>query len=182
MSESAASRLVRSAEIPAQPWANGGGVTRELLSGTGWRLSLADIDRPGPFSRFAGQRRLLTLVAGPVLSLTVAEVEQVVEPFRPFAFSGEDPVEADLPEGPVRVLNVIYDPAATAPYATLLELSRSSEVAVRKDQAVLALQRGPSHDGTTLAPLDLAVGPGLLTGRGRVLMITLADAGTPEAE
>lgn len=176
MSEPSGPRVVRSADLPAQPWANGGGVTRELLAGTGWRISLADIDRPGPFSRFNGQRRLLTVVDGPVLSLMVDGAEQVVEPFRPFAFAGDDPVEARLPEGPVRVLNVIYDPAATSPYATLLELSRSSELAVRADQAVLAVQRGASLDGDAIGPLDLAVGPGLLTGRGRVLVVTLAAA------
>jgi uncharacterized protein len=51
------------------PWKNGGGTTYEIarapLAGEfEWRLSLAHIERGGPFSNFSGYRRALTLVSG----------------------------------------------------------------------------------------------------------------------
>jgi environmental stress-induced protein Ves len=53
-------------------WLNGGGLTRELARGPvssaqaefGWRLSLADIERDGPFSSMPGCDRSFALVEG----------------------------------------------------------------------------------------------------------------------
>ena len=64
-----------------------------------WRISLADIDKDGPFSPFPGRGRLLTVVDGPVLALVVDGVEQVVEPRRPFAFTGDAEVTRIRPRG-----------------------------------------------------------------------------------
>jgi environmental stress-induced protein Ves len=92
-------RVVRRDDVAPQPWANGGGTTRELLRAEdgSWRVSLAEIERDGPFSTFPGRRRLLTVVDGVVLALVVDGVEQVVEPRRPFAFEGDSEVSARSP-------------------------------------------------------------------------------------
>ncbi|HEU4539125.1 MAG TPA: HutD family protein, partial [Polyangiaceae bacterium] len=58
--------------LPAQPWKNGGGTTREIAamppdagtSGFAWRVSVAEIARPGPFSAFPGVDRQIVLLAG----------------------------------------------------------------------------------------------------------------------
>ena len=50
-------RLLRAAERRAEPWKNGGGVTREVAAcgaevETGdfdWRVSIAEVAAPGPF-------------------------------------------------------------------------------------------------------------------------------------
>jgi len=55
-------------------WLNGGGLTRELARGPvssaqaefGWRLSLADIERDGPFSSMPGCDRSFALVEGSI--------------------------------------------------------------------------------------------------------------------
>ena len=67
-------RVVVAAECVPQPWANGGGTTRALaIAPAGarvpapafdWRLSLADIDRDGPFSPLPGVDRVFALVEG----------------------------------------------------------------------------------------------------------------------
>ncbi|HEY3634719.1 MAG TPA: HutD family protein, partial [Caldimonas sp.] len=54
--------LVRTADVPAQPWKNGGGVTRELLAlpaGDDWRVrvSVAEVASDGAFSTFVGVDR-----------------------------------------------------------------------------------------------------------------------------
>ncbi|NYE37806.1 hypothetical protein F4692_002939 [Nocardioides cavernae] len=160
-------RTVRSADVPPQPWANGGGTTRELAVADdgAWRVSLADVDRDGPFSTFAGRLRVLTLVEGPVLDLTVDGEPHVVEPQRPFAFPGAATVVASVPEGPVRVLNVVVDPASVQPFVTVLELGRSSSLPLADDQAAYVLTGEQAG--------SLVVGPGEVAGRCTVAVVTL---------
>lgn len=159
-------RVVRSDDVAPQPWANGGGTTRELLVADdgAWRVSLADVAGEGPFSTFPGRRRLLTVVEGTVLELLVGEVSHVVEPQRPFAFSGDDAVVARLPEGPVRALNVVAD-AGVSPHVTVLELGRGSTLPLADDQAAYVLT-GPDAR-------SLVVGPGEVAGRCTVAVVTL---------
>ena len=60
---------IRPEDWQAQPWKNGGGVTHEIVRWPGGdgpydiRVSLAQVTRSGPFSRFPGYRRW-TFLAG----------------------------------------------------------------------------------------------------------------------
>ena len=175
MATSDAARVVRRDEVQPQPWANGGGSTRELLSAEdgSWRVSLADIEQDGPFSSFPGRRRLLTVVDGVVLALVVDGVEHVVEPRRPFAFDGAAEVSASLHEGPVRALNVIVDPAVVSPHVTVLELGRGSMLPIAADQAALVLQGRAQVAGVEVSPYDLVEGPAEVAGRCTLAVITL---------
>ena len=163
--------VVRSDEVRPEPWPNGGGTTRELARADdgAWRISLADIDSDGPFSTFAGRHRLLTVVDGPVLGLDVDGETHVVEPQRPFAFSGDATVEATVPEGAVRALNVVVDPEAVSPFVTVLELGRSSVLPLADDQAAYVLK------GSDVG--CLVTGPGEVSGRCTVAVITLQRVG-----
>ncbi|MET7758151.1 HutD family protein [Streptomyces sp. NPDC005389] len=96
-------------------WRNGGGATREIASRPvgaedfGWRASVADIDRPGPFSAFGGVDRTLTLLVGDGVLLTSPGVFERL-PARagePVAFAGDLAVSAELPSGGCRVLNIM---------------------------------------------------------------------------
>lgn len=168
-------RVIRTTGVSPRPWANGGGVTRELLVSIdgAWRVSLAEIDREGAFSRFPGRRRLLTVVEGPVLTLVVDGVEHVVEPRRPFAFDGAAEVSATVPEGAVRALNVIADPGVVQPSVTVLELGRESRLPLADDQAAMVLQGRPRVGGDEMQQLDLVAGPAELTGRCTLAVISL---------
>ena len=59
MAAHASATIIRRRDYHAAPWRNGGGVTFEIArepQGEGafeWRLSLAQVDRTGPFSDFA---------------------------------------------------------------------------------------------------------------------------------
>ncbi len=166
--------VVRAEDVAPQPWANGGGVTRELLRADdgAWRVSLAEIDTDGPFSCFPGTRRLLTLVDGTVLRLVVDGVEHVVEPGRPFDFAGDVEVTASLPEGPVRVLNVIASGDVEA-FVTVLELGRTSALPLADDQAALVLKGQVSVDGAEVQAFGLVAGPVELSGRCTLAVVTL---------
>ncbi|MCW2834254.1 MAG: hypothetical protein JWN68_2207 [Nocardioides sp.] len=178
---SAHPKVVRTADVTAQSWANGGGTTRELLGAEdgAWRVSLADIDRDGRFSAFPERQRLLTVVDGTVLVLVVDGVEQVVEPRRPFGFDGAAEVGASVPKGPVRALNLIVDPAEVSAFVTVLELGRGSALPLADDQAALVIQ-GRAQAGTAdAAAYDLVVGPGEVSGRCTLAIITLQRALRP---
>lgn len=161
------STVVRSEEVAPEPWPNGAGTTRELaLADDGaWRISLADVDTDGPFSVFAGRHRLLTLVDGPVMGLEFDGQAHVVEPQRPFAFSGDAVVVATVPEGAVRVLNVIVDPEVVSPFVTVLELGRTSALPLAADQAAYVLKGSGAG--------SLVAGPGEAVGRCTLAVITL---------
>ncbi len=104
------------------PWKDGGGVTEQiaieppdatLASGFLWRLSMARVERSGPFSRFEGYDRTLLMLEGGGLDLDFGThgMVRLDESFRPFAFSGDWEANATLPRGPVRDFGVISDRA-----------------------------------------------------------------------
>ncbi|MFD7924070.1 HutD family protein [Streptomyces sp. NPDC059740] len=103
----------------SMPWKNGGGTTREVASGVvqaasaepvdgfDWRVSVADVDAGGPFSAFPGIDRVITLVEGEGMVLTVDGTPHPVEPLSPFAFSGDAATDCRLAAGAVRDMNVM---------------------------------------------------------------------------
>lgn len=173
-------RVVHVEDVAPQPWDNGGGETRELLRSDdgAWRMSLAAIERDGAFSTFPGRRRLLTVVDGPVLVLSVDGSEHVVEPRRPFAFDGGAAATAAVPEGEVRILNVITDPAAVSAFVTVLELGRGSTLPLGDDQAALMLHGKVSVEGVDAGVGCLAVGPADVVGRATLAVITISRLGS----
>ncbi|WP_316525264.1 HutD/Ves family protein [Kitasatospora brasiliensis] len=116
MTTSEGFQVLRASGRPATAWLNGGGVTREVAgfpAGAGldafdWRVSLADVAAAGPFSPFPGIDRVITLVEGPGMALTVDGTEHLVDtPLRPFAFSGDATTDCRLSAGPVVDFNVM---------------------------------------------------------------------------
>ncbi len=109
-------RHLTAREFVRQPWKNAGGTTTELaLHEEGaqclWRLSVADIERSGPFSDFSGYERIIMLLEGDGMELTLdgAHVERMDEPFRPFTFDGAAKTQCRLLGGAVKDLNLMVD-------------------------------------------------------------------------
>ena len=106
-------RLVRSTEVAAQPWRNGGGITRELLAwppGPDWRLrlSLADIASSGPFSSFAGVQRWFVVLEGDGVELTIdGQTRRQTQGDPPLRFSGDAQTDCKLLAGASRDLNLM---------------------------------------------------------------------------
>lgn len=97
------------ANVPATPWKNGGGSTRELvcwppataaaggMDSFGWRVSVATIAAPGPFSAFAGVDRQIMLLGGDGVQLTSSGWQHTLaERWQPFAFSGDEAVDCTM--------------------------------------------------------------------------------------
>lgn len=107
--------VVDLASVQPQPWRNGGGVTRELLawppgSGGGWlvRVSVADIERDGPFSAFPGVQRWFTVLEGAGVVLGFAGHEQALTTTSaPLGFDGAAAPACRLIGGATRDLNLM---------------------------------------------------------------------------
>lgn len=107
--------MVRAAETPAQPWRNGGGRTRELLTrpdgARAWvlRISLAQVDRNGPFSVFPGVERWFSVLEGAGVRLALQGRQHELRPgHAPLHFSGAVPVDCELIDGATTDLNLMY--------------------------------------------------------------------------
>lgn len=112
MSASASERVLRHRDRVAGSWANGGGITYEVLrspqdgAGFDWRVSIAEIASDGPFSPYPGVDRVLILLRG-AMHLVIDGVRDEVPHFSPIAFPGESHVEARLTQAPTMDLNVM---------------------------------------------------------------------------
>ncbi|MDP1902278.1 MAG: HutD family protein [Rubrivivax sp.] len=104
-------RLISLADCAAQPWRNSGGRARELLawpSADNWvlRISLADVERDGPFSAFPGVERWFAVVEGAGVRLNFSGRQLEVTPATPpLRFAGEAAPGCTLIDGPTRDLN-----------------------------------------------------------------------------
>lgn len=140
--------VVTPSERRSMPWRNGGGVTHELWKegegscGFALRLSIAEVGEDGPFSRFPGVDRTISLLDGAGFTLTRSD--GVVVAFRapgvPFAFAGEDAWDCALTDGAVRDFNVMVD------RATLRAWSRATPAGWVDGRFALALADGRIGD------------------------------------
>jgi environmental stress-induced protein Ves len=148
-------RLYQAADYPRMPWKNGGGTTQEVARNPGdgsaafeWRLSIADVVQDGGFSAFNGYQRIITVLEGRGIQLTVDGREQTpLTPRQAYAFLGDARVDCRLLDGAIRDFNLIYAPQryqarlqwasgpwifhSTAP--TVLVLNAGGELVVRVD-------------------------------------------------
>lgn len=99
-----------------RPWKNGGGQTAEIAvapPGAGfetfdWRISTAIVATSGPFSTFPGVDRVLTVLKGGPMALSIDGHEHRLDiSSEPFAFSGDVPVDAQLEGDRLLDLNVM---------------------------------------------------------------------------
>lgn len=111
-----------------QPWRNGGGVTREMLAWTSpsssysrasdWtlRVSVADIERDGPFSRFDGVDRRFAVLDGAGVELNIEGNTSLIQGGDPpVGFRGEAQVGCRLLAGSTRDLNLMVKRSEGSP-------------------------------------------------------------------
>jgi len=109
-------RVLRARDRRATPWKNGGGVTREIavfppgvdLDAFDWRVSMATVSTGGPFSRFPGVDRVLSVLEGELrLTFDSGAALNLTPRSAPAAFAGDVPVQAETPINPATDLNVM---------------------------------------------------------------------------
>jgi len=105
--------MVALKEVASTPWRNGGGVTRELLAWPDphdWilRLSVAEVGRDGPFSRFPGVQRWFAVLAGGGVRLRVnGEACELTARAQPFRFDGGADTSCELLAGRTQDFNLM---------------------------------------------------------------------------
>jgi hypothetical protein len=123
--------LLREAEYITVPWKNGGGLTREILkvpaeaTAFDWRLSLATIEQPGPFSTFEDYDRTLVLVRGAGVELDFGVYGRAVlrTPGQLAAFDGSWATSCTLLDGPSSDLNLIVSKTRAEARARLVRVA-----------------------------------------------------------
>jgi hypothetical protein len=145
------------------PWKNGGGVTRELLKLPHpseparflARLSIARVEASGPFSVFPGVDRIIMLLEGEGMALSIASAPEVVldRRWQPFAFPGDAESDCRLLGGAVRDFNLMVDRATAKATLEVVQLSPGETRTVDGASTVLlhVLEGRASVDGTPLA-------------------------------
>jgi environmental stress-induced protein Ves len=129
-------------EYTSMPWKNGRGVTREVAksyddNGLIWRLSSADITQDGPFSNFPNLSRVLIVTIGMGVHLidTYTDTKMLASLHKPTLFSGDQPIEAQLMNGPIQNFNVIYDSTKTKSAVRILKGPKSKKLSPRSGES-----------------------------------------------
>ncbi len=165
-------------------WKNGGGQTRQLLcwpkQGDGsdfrWRLSVARIDRDGPFSAFPGYQRCLILLDGAGMALRFASGDVRVDAEQPrIDFDGAQAPGCRLLDGPTSDFNLIIRDADYYSVETI-ELDGNWSASVESGHLLalyLCSGQASCAEGALNAG-DLYYGSALrLTGSGQALVLRL---------
>jgi hypothetical protein len=181
--------VVRFAELTAVPWRNGGGVTREVMSAGGsgsqgfdWRISIAEVNEPGPFSAFPGVDRIITVVEGEGMDLVIDGVEHALGLHELLRFDGASRSECTRLAGPVRDLNVMTRRDRLSATVAIRDLSETRPIAVDGSQVLVLLTGSAVVVGADGSRADLhlldAVCPRgehvrLVGGTGRVAVVRI---------
>ncbi len=184
-------QIIRQSEFKSTPWKNGGGITREALrvpaSGDffRWRVSVAHIDRSGPFSDFAAYNRIMVLLRGGGVALRFSNGEQSVlrEVGDVAQFDGALATQCELLGGPCVDLNLMVDKALSGVHAQVQRLQQPIALPAAKDRVTVIFPIGGAlvvHAGAaaaTLEPWDLAVMPHSAGQAGTLVQHPAATAG-----
>lgn len=154
------STVTRFADATTMPWLGGGGITHELarhpaVGDFGWRLSVAEVQQDGAFSRLDGVDRVIVLCStGRMVLRTPDEIQ--LQRFSPYSFDGGADVSCVVPDGPTRDFNVMTRQGRyVADVATVVGDRAVIEVPTGVQVFVFCME-GPVSCGAELSTFDLA--------------------------
>ena len=184
--------IVSYSDLAESRWINGGGTVKVIASGAvasdgtvsiaggdrwDWRLSIADVGQPGDFSPLPGVGRILTVVDGGPLHLTINGKSRLAAPYQPLAFDGGIHTRAALPKGPVRNLNLMCRRGHAGGSVSVIPLQ---EHVLLPHQAAVLLEGEAFAGGNKLHSLDTVFGSRnekvLLRGTGTMALVGLYGA------
>lgn len=163
--------IIRHASLKAVT--GGTGATRQVASGPNsqnwdWNISLTEATKAGLLPAVEGCDRIMAVVDGELIALTVDGAEQALEKYRPFRFSGDAEVSLALPTGALKVLHLVTRRGAFKGYAAIIELSKKRPHPVFADQFAVLLQGSATVSAAT--PADaVASGTASVPGAGEAL-------------
>lgn len=138
-----------SSNFTAMPWRNGAGVTREIAVEPSddpavpfhWRLSMADLAGDGPFSAFPGIDRVLLLLDGEGVVLTIDGGSPRALPVgEAIAFPADVPTTLTMQSPRGQDLNLMWDRSRVVGSMIVLEAGTER----RSDETAIAVALDPS--------------------------------------
>lgn len=169
-------RILRTGDYRRMPWKNGGGETTEMvvspaaasLHDFDWRVSMARVGAPGPFSRFPGIERTLSVIDGQGLILLFEDQQPTAldRHSEPFTFSGDAAVDSRLVEGPIEDLNVMTRRERCRHDVTKHSLTSSTRISLNGKMTILV-----ANGGT----IDISTDPQVATLTSRDALVLEPD-------
>ncbi|MFT5631598.1 MAG: environmental stress-induced protein Ves [Gammaproteobacteria bacterium] len=140
----AAMKILCQDDYQTMPWKNGGGVTHEVAYSPSrddfaWRLSVAEVAISGPFSKFEGMRRVLTVIKGVGLNLVSNSGTQSAMHQVPTSFCGSTELYGQLLDGPIRDFNLIFDPKRVEASVNILSGTGLIDLSAANTTAIYAV-------------------------------------------
>ena len=158
--------VVRLADVQQSPWRNGGGVTSELVAWPEkehwvWRMSVAQIDADGPFSRFEGVDRWFAVLSGAGVRLDVdGRLYPLDAADAPLFFDGTSTTQCTLLGGSTQDFNLMVRQGAGRNHMERIQGQFGVALKAPKMIAVYAIQTGATvqfdSEVMALAPDTLA--------------------------
>ena len=158
------------ANTQPSPWKNGGGTTREVLAWPdpqAWtlRLSVAQVEADGPFSRFEGITRWFAVLSGAGVRLHMGDSDHthsLTASSDPLEFDGAQALDCSLIDGPTQDFNLMAR-SARHPHSRMQRVAGQmlwqgetpTLLAVWANSAP-ALVEWSGHAGVAIAPGTLA--------------------------
>lgn len=195
-------RKLGPADYVLMPWKNGGGSTTQLaisppgagLDDFDWRISTAQVAASGPFSIFPGIDRSLAILRGDGLSLQPDEQDAVLltPDSEPFAFAGEQRIDATLISGPIADFNVMTRRASWRHSLQVVRINGTQRFARQSDLLFVYCMQGElqvRNDGEEArctagdaVMIDHGDAVELTSNSARICIARLTLKGTPDDE
>jgi hypothetical protein len=140
--------------IPVESWRNGGGVTQTLATHKAeWRVSVAQVERDGPYSRFDSIARVSFLLRGNGVTLRHGASVIRLAPLTAVEYDGGTEWDATLVDGPVTALNVMtaagrFRTAVNPIVVATIVPPGCAAILIALDSACRYCEPGTSTDGT----------------------------------
>ena len=143
-------QVVHLKDASPSPWKNGDGTTRELVAWPQaddwlWRISVAEVTRSGPFSRFEGIERWFAVLEGDGVALsTHGERHRLTADSAPLRFDGGLATDCELLGGPTRDFNLMTRSGAATATMTRAQGHLSLPVDATEIIAIYSISTGTS--------------------------------------
>lgn len=158
----------RATDHVAMPWANGRGTTLELAvhpagattATLEWRISVATVVEPGPFSALPGIDRVLLMLDDREAVLAVDGQDVLLRRFDQVSFRGDADVALASVSGPARDLNLMTRRRAWRGTMTVVDLAAPVPAVLPADVSWLLVVTGTADvvrraQRETLGAMDL---------------------------